>query len=366
MTKVKGIVIKQPSELTADLKVFQSLKPQSKVEVPSVSRTTKSVRTESQRLQKKPLKAKAPQTQSLSSTSRKLLSDFSNDLWAEQNTGNQLKELEEEQEYLRTQKTRSAPARIFNKPNLVPAIELPHAGSSYNPSKQDLQKLTKLVVKKELKKISKDQDVSDSLIEKKSWAQKDKEYLDEMMEGLVSDEDEGFDDEEEESIGTENIKKIPDRLGKTSAQRRKEKKVKVLMKKLAVRKAAKRRQSTQVGVKNVMKQLNQEEAKIDQRIERRAARFKRQLIEGKGGKMFVTGKGRIPVKDQVVPLPADLKGNLRSVKMEGNLLKDRFNSLMRRSLIETRSKVTSKIRSRYKRRPTKSYIKTTQREDEGV
>ena len=366
MTKVRGVAIKQPSELTADLKSFQSLEPQSKVEVPIVSRTTKSVRTESQRLQKKLLNAKPSQTQSLSSTSRKLLSNFSKDLWAEQNTGDELKELAEEQEYLRTQKTRSAPARIFNKPNLVPAIELPHAGSSYNPSKQDLQKLTKMVVKKELKKISKDQDVSDSLIEKKSWAQKDKEYLDEMMEGLVSDEDEGFDDEEEESIGTENTKKIPDRLGKSSAQRRKEKKVKVMMKKLAVKKAVKRRKSTQVGVKKIMKQLNQEETKIDQRIERRAARFKKQLIEGKGGKRFVTGKGRIPVKDEVVPLPADLKGNLRSVKMEGNLLQDRFNSLMRRSLIETRSKVTSKNRSRYKRRPTKSYTKTTQREDESV
>lgn len=37
-------------------------------------------------------------------------------------------------------------------------------------------------------------------------------------------------------------------------------------------------------------------------------------------------------------MPADLAGNVRNLKTEGNLLKDRFKSLQKRNVIETRVK----------------------------
>lgn len=359
--------IKQPRELVSNLKAFEGLKPQSQVAPPIVTTKQKHGKTDFEKLVRKlkqPLVGKHPPTKVVKKKERSLTGRVFNDLWADEDKKDEISKLKEEQEYRLNPRTRPPP-RVFNKPNLVPAIDLPHSGSSYNPSKHHYEQLAKKIVKKEKEKALKDAKLQDEEASKKKCvATVDQQFMEEMSQGL-DDDDEGFDDQEDEDMEkketTKNSATTSDGR-KSTRQRNKEKKAKILRIKSAQKKVAKQKASRELGIKKLLRQLKEEEVKTQARVKVREARLKRQILEGKEGKKFVTGKGEIPWKEEVIALPSDLKGNLRSVKMEGNLLKDRFNSLIRRSLIEPRVKATAKSRETNKKSSLKSYKKRSHRE----
>lgn len=52
--------------------------------------------------------------------------------------------------HLEMMKKRKIPSSLYKKPSVLPAVEMPHPGTSYNPSYDDHQKLLHEVVQKEL------------------------------------------------------------------------------------------------------------------------------------------------------------------------------------------------------------------------
>jgi len=315
------------------------------------------------RLRKKRVKKSAG---SLAPKSNRLVKkSFAQDLWDEDGTADDLTQLKEEQEHRLTNKTRRPPARIFNKPNLVPSVQVDPSGASYNPSERDHSMLVNAVIQKEYVKMAKERNLQEgsATFERKTADQIERDYFEEMKQGLGDEEDEGFDDNEEEQSPQQNDaeqKSLRDFGRKTQSQRNKEKRLKIQKRTLAKKKATKLKQGNQVGVKKMIQELKMEEKIVNERIKRRDERIKRDVLQGSEGKK--KGKGRIPVKEEVVSLPSNIQGNLRTIRTEGNILEDRFKSLLRRSLIEPRTKITPKTRAARKV-AKKSYVKRSHREN---
>lgn len=341
--------LKTTAELTEGLSVHRALLSQSKVKPAIKPRSGPKL---------KPLKVKKNITKSPTILkSNETL--FANDIWDEKPLDD-MNILKKEQELLRSKRPTKTPSSIFNRPTLIPAVEVPHPGASYNPDLQQHQKLMRKIVDEELRNIKKQKKTADTK-NKKTFEQLETEYMEEMKQGL-EDEDEGCclseEDDDDEDSQTMSKKSVKAENRKTQAQRNREKKMKMLMKLKLKQKANEKGKKNEPSVKNIIKQLKREEELTEQRRKLREDKEKKRLHHGR------TRQGRIkfPTKDEVVPLPSDLTGHLREVKVEGNLLKERFNSLIRRNLIEPRSKVV-RHRNRNRKKSEKSFVKRSHQED---
>merc|ERR1712192_144354 len=142
--------------------------------------------------------------------------NFDFDIWAE-DEDNKLKlpskEWVDEEALIHTAKGKSkhmpkaAAKRDFSTGSLLPAVEVPHAGSSYNPSVEEHQELlwkatmVELAKEKELKRIEMQ---TTAMFPSKGKAPTAQDRVKEMSEGILElnqDEEDDNDEEEEDEGG---------------------------------------------------------------------------------------------------------------------------------------------------------------------
>ncbi|KAL0067837.1 hypothetical protein AAF712_005005 [Marasmius tenuissimus] len=218
------------------------------------------------------------------------------------------------------------------------AVPPPHAGMSYNPPVTAHQELLLQAHSSEEKK--------------EKEAEKTREVKERMEKARVLEEvggvdrrpgmtvDEPVEDDEEETPSGEVItKKMPER--KTKAQRKKEAR-RLEEKRLLAQKAARKKMLsvlTSISAKKLRKSTSPSAHEV---AERRRQLLAAKLKGGMAGRRL--GKYKVPEGQVDVQLGEELSENLRGLKVEGNLFRDRFLNLQQRALIEPRVPVLPKKR----------------------
>jgi len=286
-------------------------------------------------------------------TRRRTKFDF--DIWAEEDDNSnkgQLpsKEWVDSEALIHTAKGKSkhmpkaAAKRDFSTGSLLPAVEVPHAGSSYNPSVEEHQDLlwkatmVELAKEKELKRIERQ---TTAMFPSKGKAPTAQDRVKEMSEGILElNEDEGDNDEDKDQAeaaensetekGDEDQKVVKPKTRKQKRDRRgrmfeeqKEKRMK----------EAKIREMEVMRVKSLKKELSKEDQKTQENQERK----EKQKVEKMSGPIQLSNYKYEP-QELELKLSDELTGNLRNLSPEGSLLEDRFKSMQRRNMIEVRVK----------------------------
>jgi len=286
-------------------------------------------------------------------TRRRTKFDF--DIWAEEDDNSNKGQLPSEEwvdseALIHTAKGKSkhmpkaAAKRDFSTGSLLPAVEVPHAGSSYNPSVEEHQDLlwkatmVELAKEKELKRIERQ---TTAMFPSKGKAPTAQDRVKEMSEGILElNEDEGDNDEDKDQAeaaensetekGDEDQKVVKPKTRKQKRDRRgrmfeeqKEKRMK----------EAKIREMEVMRVKSLKKELSKEDQKTHENQERR----EKQKLEKMSGPIQLSNYKYEP-QELELKLSDELTGNLRNLSPEGSLLEDRFKSMQRRNMIEVRVK----------------------------
>ncbi|XP_017150837.1 ribosome biogenesis protein NOP53 [Drosophila miranda] len=225
----------------------------------------------------------------------------------------------------------------------------PHPGMSYNPALEAHKQLLSEVVEREEGIIKKEQHlkrVTTSMFSKVTPEQRDELRLIEMSEGMDEDADEKEEESEQEEDDTNDssdkayrtINAAVERDSKKSKQaRRKELKQKELQRKTELKKKLKQQTADLIRIKSIRHELDDEAEDLNDLKKRRKQRAEKKKFEPKR-----LGRHKFEEPDVDVNMPEDLAGNLRNVKPESNLLKDRFHLLQKNNMLPTTVAVTRK------------------------
>ena len=283
------------------------------------------------------------------STRRRTKFDF--DLWdANKNETNAVKEIIDNDEWLETNTklqnknktgnmSRRLPVDFHEKSSKLNAVEIPHAGMSYNPSLKDHQDILWKAAVVEMQKERADRKIeyhTTRMFPDVKNAPTKESIFAEMSEGIPSldknaakkdsdDDDEIVEDEDE----TEPKMFKP----KTKKQRNrtKQEKYEENVKKSQLEDKKKGQDVFR------MKSMKKEFALKDQVTEMRG-KVKETKLEAKKFSALTLSNTKFEEPEIPLKLSDELTGNLRSLKPEGNLLEDRFKSLQKRNILETRTK----------------------------
>ncbi|EHY59306.1 Ribosome biogenesis protein NOP53 [Exophiala dermatitidis] len=271
------------------------------------------------------------------------------DLWSENTAVEQVTKPEEE--YIPKPKPKVAPPTLRKPPVPMTAngkpvrpVKQPEAGTSYNPAFEDWDELLNKEGEKELEAERQRLAVAQAAAEKEARIR----ALAAASETNPADDDsawEGFETEHEDQEMLE--KKRPKR--KTPAQRNKAKRRKEAERiaKHEERMGRKQKQAEQMLLELIKRQ---EEDKLELAQNEQAD----QAEEGddRALRRRKRGPALIPEKPLEVVLPDELQESLRRLKPEGNLLNDRFRTLLVNGKLEARKPVLQ---------PKKKQVKLTQK-----
>lgn len=238
--------------------------------------------------------------------------------------------------------------QVLKKPSLLPAVELPHPGLSYIPTKDDHtellisigdQKRKELDAKKKLnRKVKEGYDPT---------VNAELEAAKEMASGLFSEEEDEEEPESGEQADESNEKPliIADlKRPKSNKAKRDELRMKIDKARSKRRKEKNKLETEFTRIKQYVRVAREAEEKTKQRKQAREQR--------KIDKLYRPARlGKEKYKDAPPEfcLESELNGSLRKMTTEGNLLMDRFKSLQKRNLIEHR-RVQLKPRAKTKRK----------------
>ncbi|KAK2839214.1 hypothetical protein FQN49_006360 [Arthroderma sp. PD_2] len=231
-----------------------------------------------------------------------------------------------------------APTSLAASGKAIPSVMKPKAGISYNPSFQEWDDLLTKEGEKEIeaeKVRLAEQKREEERIARIEAAEGD--------DGQIKSDDEsaweGFESEyENESLK----KKRPER--KTKAQRNK----------ILRRKEAERKAKAEAKMKKREQQAAQAKSITKQIAEKEKSRLTMANVEESGDdepalrKRPFAGRTPVPAKPLELVLPEELKDSLLLLKPEGNLLGDRYRSLMVQGKLEARNPVTQAKKAKRK------------------
>lgn len=247
--------------------------------------------------------------------------DIQSDLWVDDHTK---KHSEEATGIVK----KPRPFSLKHKPSIIPAIEVPHPGTSYNPSYQDHRDLLGKVVEKE-KKIIKEEAhlnrVTRDMFRKVTVNEKENSWIVEMSEGLNQDQV-----KEEESDGEYKPLNPPVQNKKKTLQQRRKQKEQVEQERMRRQaKLEKKKVADIYKLKFIKKSLDKQDLKLKRLQDKRKLAEARKAKEAKR-----LGANKFEEQDIVFSYGQDLTGALRTMKKEGNLLFDRFKSMQKRNMLE--------------------------------
>ncbi|XP_024885100.1 ribosome biogenesis protein NOP53 [Temnothorax curvispinosus] len=233
-------------------------------------------------------------------------------------------------------KKRKVPSLLRKKSSVLPAVEMPHPGTSYNPSYDDHQKLLHEVAQKELELMKQEEHldrVTTQMFKKISLNKRDEYMMKEMSEGLPKNQTSNFKSIEEDhdkgdlSIVIKNDKSVKN-TKKTLVQRRKQREQKQAANKRALSKLEKKKVSDIYKLKILQKQIDAKEKKQELLRQKRMKKHERKLFMPKN-----LSKTKFEPIDLDFQLAEELTGNLRNCKPSKNLLKERYKSLQQRNIV---------------------------------
>ncbi|GMK58751.1 hypothetical protein CspeluHIS016_0601930 [Cutaneotrichosporon spelunceum] len=217
--------------------------------------------------------------------------------------------------------------------------ELPRAGVSYNPSAPAHAALLEEAIAEEMGILAAEERVDAEVAARGGVVEAMRgvdDFGEDMVGGMRIGRGDAEDEDEDESSEEEEEGSKPKQTKrKTQAQRNKAARAKAAL--LAEREeAVRRRMERHVGAARAMsKSVARKQRETEEKaMQRRAAATARERLGFAGGEKI--GKHRVQKSAVAVQLGEDLAESLRQVKPEGNLFKDRFQSLQRRALIEPR------------------------------
>ena len=272
--------------------------------------------------------------------------EFDFDLWDEEAgqgdksiAGNEW--LEETTKLVNLRGTRShrpkLPSDLLRPTSELKSVEEPHGGESYNPSLKDHQDLMWKAAMVEMNKEKEQKKVEfhTTRLFRNAPVDLERTKLEEMSQGIhelngAKDEEsdkEVDDGEEEEGVAKVNAKP------KTKKQRRKELERKRQELKVKRQKSEKSKSHDLFHLKSLKKEIKGAEELVAANMAKKASK--------KALKMRQTlqlSSMKFAEPDIDLKLSDEITGNLRNLKPEGNLLEDRFKSLQKRNIIETRVK----------------------------
>nr|KAF6272694.1 NOP53 ribosome biogenesis factor [Myotis myotis] len=245
------------------------------------------------------------------------------------------------------------PPRLHTKPSQVPAVEVTPSGASYNPSFEDHQTLLWEAHEVELQRQREAEKLERQLaLPPAEQAATQESVFEEMCQGLLEESDgegepgegqdqglEGAGDQarEDELGGAEAT--TPARLAavekKTEQQRRREKAARML-----------REQAARILW---VQQATVQAAQLRHQELFRLRRIKAQVAQqrlAEADKPRRLGRLKYQDPDIDVQLSSELADSLRTLKPEGNILRDRFKSFQKRNMIEPRER--AKFKRKYK------------------
>jgi len=233
---------------------------------------------------------------------------------------------------------KAAANRKLDTGSLLPAVEVPHPGSSYNPALADHQELlmsaalVELAKEKEAKRIER----ATTRIFNKEDAPTPQTFLQEMSEGIPElgakeEEEEAAPEAEDKTDAEVEQIEIKSNKPKTRKQRRDLKIRAHEARKLKSLRQYKLKENQVFQIKSMRKALKAAELLTKQRQAKKAEEKKEKMRNP-----IQLSKYKYDAPDIEIKLSDELTGNLRNLKPEGSLLEDRYKSLQRRNIIETR------------------------------
>lgn len=275
------------------------------------------------------------------------------DLWDEVE-----KDESEGNDYVPKKREIKVPEHLRQKPSLLPAVEAPLPGQSYNPDEEEHRKLIMKAVSVEVEKLNKDIKLTNSrekYFVPKEQANNEQAWIEEMSQGLgLSPEEEQEDEEEIEDV-LQFTKQVSREKKKTKSQRRREAREKAEKIEKETEKKLKMKENQIFKIKSIKKELGEREKRLAERAKRRDEKYVQSLYQPKRLSRFRFEEAPIEVN-----LTNEISGNLRSTKVEGNLLLDRFKSFQKRNLIEPRVRQLRKRKYKLKAEMKKRHKATVQ------
>ncbi|KAE8146312.1 ribosome biogenesis protein Nop53/GLTSCR2 [Aspergillus avenaceus] len=241
-------------------------------------------------------------------------------------------------DFLEKPKAKVAPSTLKHAPislaangKPIPAVRAPTAGTSYNPTFEDWDRLLQEQGEKAVE------------AEKKRLEEERKEQeRQRLIEAAKDDDGEIKSDDESAWEGFESEYEAPDWLKK----KRPERKTKTQRNKANRRKEAERQAKWEARMKEKEEQAAQAKA-IAEKLENgeleRTQDSSDSEVEGDDTALRrrpLGGKNFVPEKNLEVVLPDELQDSLRLLKPEGNLLDDRFRTLIVQGKLESRKPIT--------------------------
>ncbi|KAF9892584.1 hypothetical protein FE257_000986 [Aspergillus nanangensis] len=225
-----------------------------------------------------------------------------------------------------------APISLAANGKPIPAVRVPGAGTSYNPSFQEWDRLLQEQGEKEVEAEKK------RLEEERQEQERQR-----MIEEAQNDDGEVKSDDESAWEGFESEYEKPDWLNK----KRPERKSKTQRNKINRRKEAERQAKWEARMKEKEGQILNAQAMAEEVKQRELERAQNpgEDSSDEGDDTVLRrrplgGKINVPEKNLEVVLPDELQDSLRLLKPEGNLLDDRFRTLMVQGKLESRKPVS--------------------------
>ncbi|KAL2002941.1 hypothetical protein VTN02DRAFT_5474 [Thermoascus thermophilus] len=243
---------------------------------------------------------------------------------------------------------KQAPISLAANGKPVPAVKNPHAGQSYNPSFEDWDKLLTEEGKKEVEAEK-----------KRLEEQRKEEERQRLIEEAQNDDGEVKSDDESAWEGFESEYEKPEWLNK----KRPERKTKAQRNKIKRRKEAERKAKWEEQMKKREQQALQAKAiakKVEEKEKELARRQEQESDSSDEGDDTVLrrrplGKNPVPEKPLELVLPDELQDSLRLLKPEGNLLDDRFRTLIVQGKLEARKPILQSKKKKTKSTEKWSY-----------
>ncbi|KAK9507526.1 hypothetical protein O3M35_007363 [Rhynocoris fuscipes] len=291
---------------------------------------------------------------------------FRNDVWETSN--NEEKDNFEKIEWLNEDTVRhnltslgafefGIPRGIRKKKSVVPTIELPHPGTSYNPSLKDHQELISAVVEKEMEKQKKEahiKRVTNDMFSKVTAKEKANNWIEEMSQGLPNTPEIKLEDSIKEEIEEEGgeYKAINPPVTFTKKKTKKQRRIQRLEREAALKrkeaKIEKKKKADLYKLRFIDRNIKKTESIHQKNLEKR-----KKLAELNVARTKRLGGRQYEEQDLDFARSCELKGNLRSLKTTGNILVDRFYSLQKRNML------VPSVKRIGKKKKVKSFIKAS-------
>ncbi|XP_070388649.1 ribosome biogenesis protein NOP53-like [Dermacentor albipictus] len=248
------------------------------------------------------------------------------------------------------------PSHRHQKPSLLPAVEPPHPGTSYNPSHADHQDLLRRAVEVEQRKLHEERRLDRCLAmpNKRDWPT-EQDRLAEMSQGLYDQEED--DDQASELTASDGeataeapALPAPTAARKTRQQRRRAAEQKRLRREALERKKARVLANDVYRIRTLKAELRRNAEASEARQKRRQQREVDKLYGARRLSAYKYEEPDLPLK-----LSSELRDSLRELRPEINVLEDRYKSLQRRNVIETRQQQKKVVKYKPKKAVKRSH-----------